>query len=68
MIYKPETGWKIEGDLIYNLRQVGWRKGEPIMVNDVAVSVSAQHLSKKVRKDIAETIVTALNRKYVNCA
>jgi len=62
--YKPETSWKIEDNLVYNLRQDGWRKGKPIMVNDIAISIEARHLSSEFRADIANTIATALNMKY----
>ena len=64
--YNPETPWAIEKNLIYNLRQDGFRKGVPVMINDVAVSVEARHLPPEIQEDIVNTIFVALNRKYWN--
>lgn len=62
--YEPESSFVCDGNLVYNLRQVGWRKGEPEMANDVAVTIQAHHLSPEIQADIANTICAELNRKY----
>jgi hypothetical protein len=62
--YKPETPWQISDNLVYNLKQDGWIKGEPFMVNDVAVSINARHLDEKTQKRIAGVISSALNEEF----
>lgn len=62
--YKPETKWTSDGNLVYNLHQDGWKKGEPIMVNDVAIQIQATHLSDDEQAKIAGIIKTALNEEY----
>ena len=62
--YIPETGWEIEGNLIYNLKKHIYNNGKQVMANDVAVSIEARDLPEKHRDDIAKTIMIALNKKY----
>ena len=50
--------------MVYSLRQVGWRKGQPVMTNDIAVTIDAQHLPEDVRRAIARTIQLTLNANY----
>lgn len=68
MTYTPETQFQITSDtrMVYNLRQEGWRKGMPTMVNDIAVSIEARHLPEEVQAEIARVICVALNRELVN--
>jgi hypothetical protein len=68
MNYTPETRFKVSGDnrLVYNLRGGGWKKGEPVMLNDIAVSIEARHLPEEVQARIAFIISVALNREFVN--
>jgi hypothetical protein len=63
--YVSETSFVCDGSIVYNLRQTGWRKGKPEMSNDIAVYIQGNHLPESLVKDIAETICTALNRRYV---
>lgn len=62
--YEPESSFICDGNLVYNLRQVGWREGKPEMANDVAVTIQAHHLSPEIQADIANTICAELNKKY----
>lgn len=66
-LYKPESNFQAIGDasLIYNLRHTGWRKGEQVWTNDVAISITAHHLTDEQRADIARTIRDAMNAKYL---
>lgn len=50
--------------MVYSLRQVGWRKGQPVMTNDIAVTIDAQHLPEDVRRAIARTIQLTLNTAF----
>lgn len=52
--------------MVYNLKQDGWRKGVPVMTNDIAVTIEAQHLPADVQSEIARVICVALNRELVN--
>jgi|WetSurMetagenome_2_1015567.scaffolds.fasta_scaffold63160_4 hypothetical protein len=63
--YVPETPFVCADSIIYNLRQNGWRKGKPEMSSDIAVYIHGNHLPKDLVREIAETICTALNRKYI---
>lgn len=64
--YIPETPFLCDGNLVYNLRQTAWKKGEPEMSNDIAVTIQARHLPAEIQTEIADVICTALNRKYVD--
>jgi len=48
------------GFLFYTLRQDGWRRGEPIMVNDVTIRLESTPGSKTNLEPIATCIITAL--------
>lgn len=48
--------------LLYTLRQDGWRRGEPVMVNDAMVRVEAANGSQTPIEPIAERILSALTR------
>ncbi|MCO8017545.1 hypothetical protein NI456_01605 [Brevundimonas diminuta] len=47
--------------LIYSLMQKGWRKGQPVMVNDVAIRIEACNGSETDIGPIADTIQAALS-------
>lgn len=64
--YAPESAFRREGNLVYNLKHHGWRKGEEQFENDVAVRVEARHLPQDVQDRIGEVIATALNREFLN--
>lgn len=66
MSYQPETGFSITEDsrLVYNLRQDGWRKGQPVMVNDIAVGIEARHLPAETQAAVARLIHAALNSGF----
>ncbi len=53
------------GVLIYSLKQDGWKKGEPVMVNDMAIRVELQnnHAGNSTAnvKDVAARILSALH-------
>ena len=68
--YEPESSFQATYDasLVYNLRHTGWRKGEQVWTNDVAISITAHHLSAEERADIANTIRDAMNAKYLHNA
>lgn len=63
MAYEPQTQFYMtdDGSMVYSLKQDGWNKGEPRMVNDVWIGVNApqQH-----RKAIARVIMRELNGRY----
>lgn len=54
------SGWHREGGLIYSLMQDGWRKGQPVMVNDVMIRVEACNRSETDIEPIVQTILAAL--------
>ena len=68
MNYTPETKFRITNDsrMVYNLRQEGWKKGMPTMVNDIAVGIEARHLPEEVQAEIARAICAALNHELEN--
>ena len=61
--YQPETPWQItaDGSLVYNLRQRGWRGGQPAMENDVSFCVNAP---KEMRMEFAKLVRDAMNVNY----
>ena len=66
-LYKPESNFQAIGDasLVYNLRSTGrFRKGQEEWENDVAIAITARHLSDEQRVDIARTIRDVMNAKY----
>jgi len=65
-MYKPETRFQIDDNCVYNLKHKGWWKGEPEMVNDVAINITARHIPEEDRKQIAKIICDALNNFYFN--
>ena len=64
--YNPETSFKTGTNCVYTLRQTGYDKGEPIMVNDVFISIHGNHLSPAALIEIRDRIAIALNNKYNN--
>lgn len=68
--YKPETEFKVDktsrgmGGIVYNLRQDGYRNGEPNMVNDVMIQITGHNLDPLQIKELEDIIVDALNEKY----
>lgn len=67
--YKPESNFQATADasLVYNLRTTGrFHKGREQWQNDVAISITAHHLTDEERADIARTIRDAMNAKYVD--
>ena len=61
----PDQGeWNMDeseyGTLIYSLKQEGWRKGEPIMVNDVTIRIENANGSSHDLGPIAARILAAL--------
>lgn len=57
----PGGEWLRAGNLLYTLRQNGWRKGEPVMVNDLMIQVEAAPGSESDPEPIIATILAALN-------
>lgn len=66
MTYKSETLFSTteDGRTVYSLRQVGWKKGQPLMTNDIAVTIDAPHMPEDARRAIARTIQLTLNANY----
>lgn len=67
-LYKPESNFQAIGDasLVYNLRSTGrFQKGQEEWENDVAIAITARHLTDEQRADIARTIRDAMNAKYL---
>lgn len=64
--YTPETPFRKTNDsgLVYCLVQDGWRKGEPVMINEVWVSIDTRNLSDETRRAVADVIVGALNEAF----
>jgi hypothetical protein len=74
--YAPETAFVTTDDfgMVYNLRQAkdpktghkSWRKGEPLMENDIAVSIriDGRGAPKEMQKEVACAIRDQLNAKY----
>jgi len=52
--------------MVYSLRHTGWQKGKQVWSNDVAISITAHHLTDEERADIALTIQGAMNAKYLH--
>lgn len=48
--------------MLYTLRQDGWRKGQPVMVNDVMVTVQKANASESDIEPVAATVLSALTR------
>lgn len=53
--------WLRQGSLVYALRQQGWKRGEPILVNDFQIAVSAQGRTPDETEALAERIRTLLS-------
>jgi len=53
-----------ESGLIYNLRQDGWCCGDPVMVNDVAITIEARHLTAEQQKEISDEILSLMNSRF----
>lgn len=53
--------------LVYRLRQSGWDRGRPVMVNEIAVQIDARHLPEASQAEIARVIRDALNREIAGC-
>lgn len=66
MSYKTETEFHTSDDnrLVYSLRQDGYKKGRPVMVNDIAVSIEARHLPAETQAAIAKLIKDTLNTNF----
>ena len=64
-VAEGEQEWhRIDGPgsiLLYTLMQDGWRKGEPVMVNDVMVRIEAANGSETPIEQIAERILSTLS-------
>lgn len=59
--YIPETSWQSTEDMVYTLKQGGWAKGEPQMVNDVWITV---HAPEEHKEEIAREIAHMLNERF----
>jgi len=58
---KPQP-WLVSGTLVYRLNQIGWRKGEPVMANQYAINVQAQHNGNEAdAEDLARKVAGYLN-------
>ena len=70
MTYTTKYKFMIDGNIVCNLRP-DQEKGRVLsqyvaeMINDVAVSIEARHLTEEDRADIIATICDALNKNYV---
>lgn len=67
--YKPETFWVSNGNnLIYNLRENGFRGGDIQYCNDIAIKIVPYNvkLSQQDLNHISKTITDALNTTYFN--
>ncbi|MCZ7501980.1 hypothetical protein [Agrobacterium sp. ST15.13.015] len=57
-------GWHVASNsssvLIYSLKQDGWRKGEPVMVNDIMIRVENANRSSNELQPIVDAIMRAL--------
>jgi hypothetical protein len=57
-------GWQVASNsgsvLIYCLKQDGWRKGEPVMVNDIMIRVENANRSSNELQPIVDAIMRAL--------
>ena len=57
-------GWHVASNsgsvLIYCLKQDGWRKGEPVMVNDIMIRVENANRSSNELQPIVDAIMRAL--------
>lgn len=60
----PAEGWRTVGDasstLIYSLRQDGWTRGKPCLVNDVTIRVEPAYGSTTQIQPIVDAILRAL--------
>ena len=65
MKYTTKSAFKIDTNLIYNLRHYGWEKGEQSFQNDLSINLEARHLTEDQRQDIMKTIVDALDSKFL---
>lgn len=55
---------RASGDvMLYTLRQDGWRKGDPVMVNDVTILIEAAPGSAANVKQIAAALHAALQEQ-----
>jgi hypothetical protein len=63
MKYKPQTEFYTteDGSLVYNLKQDGWNRGEPRMVNDVWIPINAP---TEHRREIANMVMNGLNLHF----
>lgn len=63
-----ETEWHradgVESILLYTLVQDGWRKGDPVMVNDIMVRIEAANGSETPIEPIANRILSALSQPH----
>jgi len=62
--YTPETEWLRDGDLIYTLKQDGWRKGDPVMQNDVMIRVEGRKVPPAQLYEIIESVRKHLNKEF----
>lgn len=49
------------GALLYTLRQDGWRKGEPVMVNDMMIRIEKDNRSTTDLTPVIDKILATLN-------
>ena len=61
--YKPQSKFIIDGNLVYNTREIPhrYRDGRPALQNDVAINFQMGHLPDDVQAEIKELICNALN-------
>ena len=66
--YAPETAFRREGNLVYNLKHYRWQKGVEEFENDVAIRIEARDLPQSIQDEIGGVITTALNRSFAQDA
>lgn len=55
--------FRIEGNLVYNLKYDGRRLGKAVYVNDIAIRITASN--PDVVKEVAGIIARTLNTEYI---
>lgn len=57
--------FQTDGNLVYNLTQNGWKRGNPIMENDVYFAVYNKKQDKKEQVELAKLIAFMLNDEEI---
>jgi hypothetical protein len=57
--------FKTAGNLVYNLIQDGWEKGNPRMVNDFYFTINNKEQNKKEQEELAKFIAFMLNDEEI---